>query len=276
MLRPGFVRLSFNFFVDQTEVDFVLDAIDFVAREGYKLLPLYAFKPDTNEWHHMNHGRKLIGRKWLGDISYESGKMSYPARSERVEPPADLRGSVISFSSSVSWNLVPHVFAVYLTEAQSIVNREYEEMKKSLKVEQYASETTMMRPEAEKLRWFVYPTEAFLSRISIDEKQNNILNAEWRTCFGKYCPIVPLVYSDAAVIAQQATSAPTIDANASTDISTHPTPIPKMPGPITTASPESAAAADTPIVADQSDRKSVKQIVENRKKEKFSQRTWWK
>ena len=40
-LRPGFTRMSFPYFVDQSEVNFVLDAVAFVAEHGWKFLPLY-------------------------------------------------------------------------------------------------------------------------------------------------------------------------------------------------------------------------------------------
>lgn len=41
VLRPGYTRMSFPFFVDQLEVDYVLDAVAFVAEHGWKFLPLY-------------------------------------------------------------------------------------------------------------------------------------------------------------------------------------------------------------------------------------------
>ena len=39
VLRPGFVRLNFPFFMDEKTVDFVLEALCFIAKEGWKLLP---------------------------------------------------------------------------------------------------------------------------------------------------------------------------------------------------------------------------------------------
>jgi selenocysteine lyase/cysteine desulfurase len=41
VLRPGFVRFNLPWFMADAEVDFVLDAVAFVAEHGWKLLPLY-------------------------------------------------------------------------------------------------------------------------------------------------------------------------------------------------------------------------------------------
>ena len=40
ILRPGFFRLNFPYFMDDDTVDFVIDAVDTVARHGWSLLPL--------------------------------------------------------------------------------------------------------------------------------------------------------------------------------------------------------------------------------------------
>jgi selenocysteine lyase/cysteine desulfurase len=39
MLRPGFVRLNFPFFMSCEQVDFVVEAVAFVAEHGWKVLP---------------------------------------------------------------------------------------------------------------------------------------------------------------------------------------------------------------------------------------------
>ena len=38
--------------MDDIEVDFILDAIDFVAEHGYRFLPLYHFDMNTGVWTH--------------------------------------------------------------------------------------------------------------------------------------------------------------------------------------------------------------------------------
>lgn len=55
MLRPGFVRISLPYFMSESEIAYVLEAIKMVATEGWKLLPQYVLNPETGEWrHHSN------------------------------------------------------------------------------------------------------------------------------------------------------------------------------------------------------------------------------
>lgn len=39
--RPGYSRVSFTFFTSQLEVDYIIDAISFVATHGWKFLRNY-------------------------------------------------------------------------------------------------------------------------------------------------------------------------------------------------------------------------------------------
>jgi selenocysteine lyase/cysteine desulfurase len=54
ILRPGFTRFNLTFFWDESRVDFVLNAIKFVAQHGWKFLPQYIFNLETGEWRHHN------------------------------------------------------------------------------------------------------------------------------------------------------------------------------------------------------------------------------
>ena len=73
--KLGWFRLNFNYFVSDTVVDYVIDAVHLVAREGHKLLPLYRFDPFTGLWHHRDaDGRPSVS---LHDVSYASGAMEF-------------------------------------------------------------------------------------------------------------------------------------------------------------------------------------------------------
>lgn len=62
MLRPGFARISLPFFMSDSEVAFVLEALKMVATEAWKLLPQYILNPETGEWrHHTNTVCRLYG-----------------------------------------------------------------------------------------------------------------------------------------------------------------------------------------------------------------------
>lgn len=38
--RPGFTRFNLPFYANDDDIDYILDAIQFVASEGWKFLPL--------------------------------------------------------------------------------------------------------------------------------------------------------------------------------------------------------------------------------------------
>jgi selenocysteine lyase/cysteine desulfurase len=50
--KLAFTRISFNYFISETVFEYIVDAVDVIAREGWKLLPLYRFDPVTGLWHH--------------------------------------------------------------------------------------------------------------------------------------------------------------------------------------------------------------------------------
>lgn len=48
MLRPGFARISLPYFMSDSEVGFILEAVKMVATEAWKLLPQYILNPEVN------------------------------------------------------------------------------------------------------------------------------------------------------------------------------------------------------------------------------------
>ena len=51
-IKPGWCRIGFHYLFDQAEVDYLIEAVEFVAAEGYRFLPLYRFDPDSGLWSH--------------------------------------------------------------------------------------------------------------------------------------------------------------------------------------------------------------------------------
>ena len=49
-IKPGWVRINLHYAMDEYEVDYLIDAIKFVCRFGYRFLPLYEFNIKTGEW----------------------------------------------------------------------------------------------------------------------------------------------------------------------------------------------------------------------------------
>ncbi|MCA0901211.1 aminotransferase class V-fold PLP-dependent enzyme [Microbulbifer agarilyticus] len=50
VLRPGWVRLNFNYFIDEETFEYLLRAIELVAEHGWKLLPYYYFDTANGTW----------------------------------------------------------------------------------------------------------------------------------------------------------------------------------------------------------------------------------
>jgi len=51
-MKPGWVRLSFNYFVDDRVAGYLIEAVDLVATFGHRLLGEYAFDPRSGQWRH--------------------------------------------------------------------------------------------------------------------------------------------------------------------------------------------------------------------------------
>jgi selenocysteine lyase/cysteine desulfurase len=51
-IKPGWVRVNFNYFVSETVFRYVLDAVHLLADRGWKLLPDYRFDPASGLWRH--------------------------------------------------------------------------------------------------------------------------------------------------------------------------------------------------------------------------------
>lgn len=52
ILRPGWVRLNFNYFIDTESFEYLLTAVELVADYGWKLLPFYQYEAASNTWRH--------------------------------------------------------------------------------------------------------------------------------------------------------------------------------------------------------------------------------
>ncbi|CAL9084770.1 unnamed protein product [Musa textilis] len=58
-IRPGWTRVSFAYYTLCEEMEFVVDAIDFVAQYGDRFLQLYSFDWKTGDWEYM-HDENVI------------------------------------------------------------------------------------------------------------------------------------------------------------------------------------------------------------------------
>ena len=51
-IKPGWVRVNFNYFISEPVFEYVIEAVNLVAGEGWRLLPDYRFDIHTGIWRH--------------------------------------------------------------------------------------------------------------------------------------------------------------------------------------------------------------------------------
>lgn len=127
-IKPGWVRVNFNYFISEATFDYLIQAIELVADHGWRLLPDYRFCPLTGQWRHRaaTEGRVLR----LRDLNYGAGYLSYPSR-KATEPESAL----------------PR----YLDEAREIFQRGPQAP---------AEDPVALNQDFQTLRWFPLPSEA--------------------------------------------------------------------------------------------------------------------
>lgn len=87
-IKPGWVRVNFNYFISDAVADYLIAAVIFVARHGWEFLDDYGFDPHTGLWRHRDGPVEPPLR--LDQIRYHpaTGAMLYPRHDEPVEESA--------------------------------------------------------------------------------------------------------------------------------------------------------------------------------------------
>ena len=130
-VKPGWVRVNFNYFISEVSFKYIVEAVKLVAREGWRLLPDYTFCPMSGLWKH-RQGRPDPALR-LTDLSYRRGRLEYRTR-QSTEPEWALEG--------------------YLEEARRVFS-EAEGKGRGADLRGDSSITM----DFEKLRWFPLPSE---------------------------------------------------------------------------------------------------------------------
>ena len=89
--KPGWARVGFNYFFSETVFRYIVEAVQLIARDGWRLLPQYRFDPRTGLWHHLR-GRPAPALS-LHDLSYESGALEFSAQ-RMTEPESALASAL--------------------------------------------------------------------------------------------------------------------------------------------------------------------------------------
>ncbi|MEH6608109.1 MAG: aminotransferase class V-fold PLP-dependent enzyme [Halioglobus sp.] len=94
ILRPGWVRLNFNYFISEQEFDYLLGAIELVAEHGWRLLPYYHFDTGSGVWRYQDHEMALPVS--LPALDFNAAENQAGQEDAKVFSPADLleRGKV--------------------------------------------------------------------------------------------------------------------------------------------------------------------------------------
>ena len=129
-IKPGWVRVNFNYFLSDTVADYVIDAVRLVARDGWRLLGDYLFDPESGRWRH---------------------------RDGVVEPPIRLQDIVYGDDGTIS---MPHsdarggedLLAEHLRDGAAILA--------AATPPDLAQHAAGLSPDFEHLRWFDLPESA--------------------------------------------------------------------------------------------------------------------
>jgi hypothetical protein len=141
-VKPGWVRVNFNYFVSETVFEFILAAIHFIADHGWKLMPHYRFEPQSGLWAHRSDPLEAVMR--LADISYKSGRMSF--RSNRATEPEG-------------------VVSGYIDQAHAIVEKALADLQGQ------RLEKLELTENFEQLRWFPLPAEILAELQTTSSRQ---------------------------------------------------------------------------------------------------------
>lgn len=124
VIKPGWVRLNFNYFISEEEFSYILEAVHMVANDGWRLLPLYTYEIATGVWRH------------------KDGLPRPPATLDEIDFTTDT-------GTGVPMTAPTEALPGYLEEAKRILAE--------APLEPGPSPT--LTPEAESLRWFPTPRE---------------------------------------------------------------------------------------------------------------------
>lgn len=127
-IKPGWVRVNFNYFINDETVDYLIAAVNFVANNGAALLSHYRFEVASGLWVHRHRREAPMS---LHHITYEVDGPHYEDHSQRL---GDVR------------------LSSFLDEAARIVAE-------AGAAEPEPLEAPVTTDDFEHLRWFPYPAE---------------------------------------------------------------------------------------------------------------------
>jgi hypothetical protein len=150
VLRVGFVRVNLNYFLEESELDYILSAIEFVAHYGWMFLPHYQFEAETGIWVNREEKESRV-RSWLGQIDYSSGSMHYRSHETRLKHHQPT-------SSFIKDPSIVKQLTAYLTDARDTLVRVVDNYK-NLYGKSELDQTRLIGEDYHRLIWFMFPSE---------------------------------------------------------------------------------------------------------------------
>jgi selenocysteine lyase/cysteine desulfurase len=100
-IKPGWVRVNFNYFISEEVFRYIVDAVAMVAEYGWKLLPDYRFDPTSGLWRHRDGPVEPPLR--LSQLGYDAtGALVFPRHEDRA--PATARADALAAASTLFAN----------------------------------------------------------------------------------------------------------------------------------------------------------------------------
>jgi hypothetical protein len=128
-IKPGWVRVNFNYFISERTFQFIIEAVRLIAQEGFRLLCDYRFDPEAGVWRH----REAASHETFGLDELRMTASGLECRVPRLEAPES-------------------ALAGYLDHARAILSEAAARRPNAGNVEP-------LRPDLEALRWFPLPDD---------------------------------------------------------------------------------------------------------------------
>lgn len=184
LLRPGYTRLSLPFKgLREEEVDYVIQALIWVAKHGWTLLPQYRCDHRTGEWRHWSRRGKPLGkseRRWLSRYNV----LAYPReRSHNSTSPLveDLADNIEASRRRLDQALDNANAILHATKHDSRFLSEVEKMNPASGMlgsgSNHDSGDGGVDNSLEDLRWYVYQQEVYQQlRDGLDEVPGTLVD----------------------------------------------------------------------------------------------------
>ena len=161
-IKPGWVRISFNYLHSDEEVDYIIAAVRLIATLGHNLLPDYRFNPEAGSWVCAAAPRRPLG---LEDVWLRFGGQT------RLQTGAKLK-------AKLAQSYMKRPLQSYLDKAERVMQRAAERRDKPFYPQGKVPNVT---DEFNEQRWFPLPvrsmdtTPAAVAKASASAKRKSLI-----------------------------------------------------------------------------------------------------